>query len=44
MQPDAEEARRVKGELRARYPAGEFSAFSGVSGKSEVEVFAPVGW
>ena len=43
LQPDAEEARRVKGELRARYPAGEFSGFSGVSGKSEVEVFAPVG-
>lgn len=43
LQPDAEEARRVKGELRARYPAGEFSGFSGVSGKSDVEVFAPVG-
>ena len=43
LQPDAEEARRVKGDLRARYPAGEFSGFSGVSGKSEVEVFAPVG-
>ena len=43
LQPDAEEARRVKGELRARYPAGEFSGFSGVSGKSEVEAFAPAG-
>ena len=43
LQPDAEAARRVKGELRARYPAWEFSGFSGVSGKSEVEVFAPVG-
>ena len=43
LQPDAEEARRVKAELRARYLAGEFSGFSGVSGKSEVEVFTPVG-
>ena len=43
LQPDAEEARRVKGELRERYPAGEFSAFSGVSGKSEVDVFTPAG-
>ena len=43
LQPDAEAARRVKGELLARYPAGEFSGFSGVSGKSEVEAFAPAG-
>ena len=43
LQPDAEEARPVKAALRGRYPQGEFGAFSGVSGKSEVEVFTPAG-
>lgn len=42
LQPDAEAARRVMADLRARYPQGEFSAFSGVSAKSEVQIFAPV--
>lgn len=41
LQPDAEAARRVMADLRARYPQGEFSAFSGVSAKSEVQIFAP---
>ena len=42
LQPDAEAARRVMADLQAHYPQGAFSAFSGVSAKSEVQIFAPV--